>query len=64
MIFTLRFITSSGTRFEEAEEEMRVWRKVMREERSVVSNLTKFSRPPEGMREVEERRRRWDWKGR
>jgi hypothetical protein len=63
MILTDFFITSRGTRLDEAEEEMRVERKVMHEVRSEVSNLIKLRRPPEGIREVEERRRRWDWKG-
>ena len=61
MILTLRFITSSGTRFDAAEDEMRVERNEMHEERSVVSNLTKLSRPPLGILEVDERR--LDWKG-
>jgi len=46
-----------------AEEEMSFWRKAMHSSRSSVWNLTKLSRPPDGMREVDERRRRCFWKG-
>lgn len=63
MILTLFFITSSGTRFDAAELSMRVERKVMHDERSVVSNLTKLSRPPDGMLDVDERRAERFWNG-
>lgn len=50
-------MTSSGTRFAAAEEEIKVSMNVMHELRSVVSNLIKLSRPPDGIREADECRR-------
>lgn len=64
MILTLRFMTSTGTRFACAEDEMSVSRYEMSDDRSDVSNLVKLRRPPEGMRELDERRRRCDWNAR
>lgn len=54
-------MTSNGTRFEAAEDEMSVSRKEMHALSLDVSNLIKLSRPPEGIRDVELRLRRCDW---
>lgn len=47
-------MTSNGTRLDVADDEIRVSRKVMHESKSVVSNFVKFSRPPDGMLEVDD----------
>lgn len=64
MILTLRFMTSTGTRLACADDAMSVSRYEMSDDRSDVSNLVKLSRPPDGMRDVDERRRRCDWNAR
>lgn len=60
---TLFRITFNGTLLAAADDEMSFWRNAMHSSRSSVWNLTKLRRPPDGMRDVDERRRRCFWKG-